>query len=123
MKSLQDLAAMRSKTQPLLDTSAEAGRARILVGMGTCGNAAGAKPVMAAFQEELARRDMTEVSLLQTGCIGICQYEPVVEVTMPGHDKVTYVKMSPTKVARIVAEHIAGGHPVTEYTIGAATNQ
>ena len=57
----------------------------------------------------------------QTGCIGLCQYEPIVEVTMPGPEKVTYVKMTPDKVGRVVADHIIGGKPVTEFTISAAT--
>ena len=73
-----------------------------------------------AFTEEIARRDLAGVLVTQTGCIGLCQYEPIVEVTMPGQEKVTYVKMTPDKVGRVVADHIIGGKPVTEFTIGAA---
>ena len=85
----------------------------------TCGIAAGARPVLAAFTDEVARRGVSNVTIAQTGCIGICQYEPVVEVFEPGREKVTYVKMTPEKAARVVAEHLINGKPVAEYTIGA----
>lgn len=119
MKSLAELKAIRDKTRAsvTLRENAEAGT-RVMVGMATCGIAAGARPVLNAFTEEVARRDLHGVLVTQTGCIGICQYEPVVEITCPGQEKVTYVKMTPEKVARVVSEHLVGGHPVTEYTIG-----
>ena len=94
-------------------------KTRVLVGMATCGIAAGARPVLNAFVEEVAKRNMTEkVAVTQTGCIGLCQYEPIVEVFEAGKDKVTYVKMTADKVARVVEEHLKGGKPVAEYTIG-----
>ena len=93
--------------------------ASVVVGMATCGIAAGARPVLAAFTDEVARRGVSNVTIAQTGCIGICQYEPVVEVFEPGREKVTYVKMTPEKAARVVAEHLINGKPVAEYTIGA----
>ncbi len=92
---------------------------RVVVGMATCGIAAGARPVLNAFTEEVAKRRLEGVTVAQTGCIGICQYEPVVEVFAPGKEKVTYVKMTPEKVARVVADHLVNGNVVTEYTIGA----
>ena len=93
---------------------------RVLVGMATCGIAAGARPVLNAFVEEVAKRNMTEkVAVTQTGCIGICQYEPVVEVLVPGQEKVTYVKMTPEKAVRVVNDHLVNGNVVTEFTIGA----
>ena len=88
--------------------------------MATCGIAAGARPVLNAFVEEVAKRNMTEkVAVTQTGCIGICQYEPVVEVLVPGQEKVTYVKVTPEMVARIVSDHLVNGNPVGEFTVGA----
>ena len=93
---------------------------RIVVGMATCGIAAGARPVMTAFMEEITKRNLSNVVIEQTGCIGICRLEPIVEVYVPGQEKVTYVKMSPDKVAKIVADHVVNGQPVSEYTIGAA---
>lgn len=121
MKSLEELAAIRDRMKNIVNTR-EAGEdnIRIAVGMATCGIAAGARPVLNAFTEEVARRELSGVTVTQTGCIGICQYEPVVEVFVPGKEKVTYVKMTPEKVARVVGEHIVGGTPVAEYTIGAA---
>ena len=99
---------------------AEASAVRVLVGMATCGLASGAGKVMEALKNSCQALNLEHVELISTGCIGLCQYEPIVEVTMPGQEKVTYVKMTPDKVGRVVAEHIIGGKPVTEFTIGAA---
>lgn len=119
MKSLAELQALRDKVKGTVGIrDGEEGKIRIVVGMATCGIAAGARPVLAAFTEEIAKRSLHNVAVTQTGCIGICQYEPVVEVHEAGKEKVTYVKMSADKVAKVVAEHIVNGNPVTEYTIG-----
>ena len=93
---------------------------RVVVGMATCGIAAGARPVMTSFLEEIGKRNLNNVAVEQTGCIGLCRLEPIVEVYAPGQDKVTYVKMTPDKVARVVSEHIVNGQVVAEYTIGSA---
>ena len=96
------------------------GERRVVVGMATCGIAAGARPVLNAFVEQVEQAGLSgSITVTQTGCIGICQYEPVVEVFEAGKEKVTYVKMTADKVARIVEEHLKVGKPVTEYTIGA----
>jgi NADP-reducing hydrogenase subunit HndB len=92
---------------------------RIVVGMATCGIAAGARPVLNSFVEEIGRRKLNNVVVTQTGCIGMCQYEPLVEVTEPGKEKVTYVRMTADKVARIVSDHLVNGNIVTEFTVGA----
>ena len=120
MKSLAELKAIRDKTRAAvtLRENAEAGT-RVMVGMATCGIAAGARPVLNAFVEEVAKRGLQDVMVTQTGCIGICQYEPVVEVVTPGQEKVTYVKMTPEKAVRVVNDHLVNGNVVTEYTIGA----
>ena len=120
MKSLEELAAIRDKMKQTVNTREAAhDSTRVVVGMATCGIAAGARPVLAAFTDEVARRGVSNVTIAQTGCIGICQYEPVVEVFEPGREKVTYVKMTPEKAARVVVEHLINGKPVAEYTIGA----
>ncbi|MBP8856117.1 MAG: (2Fe-2S) ferredoxin domain-containing protein [Oscillospiraceae bacterium] len=120
MKSLEELAAIRDKMRQTVDTREAAhDSVRVVVGMATCGIAAGARPVLNAFTEEVARREVSGVLVTQTGCIGICQYEPVVEVFVPGKEKVTYVKMTADKARRVVAEHLIGGAPVAEFTIGA----
>ena len=119
MKSLAELQAIRDKAKFELNMRHENPNAvRVLVGMATCGIAAGARPVLNAFTEELARREVTHAVVSQTGCIGICQYEPVVEI-YEGDTKTTYVKMDAEKVARVVSEHVIGKKPVTEFTIGA----
>jgi NADP-reducing hydrogenase subunit HndB len=105
MKSLKELEEIRNKTLSQIDIRKKGEGTRIVVGMATCGIAAGARPVLS-------------VMVSQTGCIGACRLEPMVEVYTPGNDKVTYVKVMPDMVSRIVAEHIVNGNPVTEFTIG-----
>ena len=121
MKTLEELNAIREKMKSTvaIRRESEAGT-RIVVGMATCGIAAGARPVLNAFAEEAAKIEDGSVLVTQTGCIGICQYEPVVEVTRPGEEKVTYVKMTAEKAKEVFEKHIKGGTPVAEYTIGAA---
>ena len=120
MKSFEELQAIRERVlnQVNLRKEREDG-VRVVVGMATCGIAAGARPVLNAFLEEIDKRKLTNVTVAQTGCIGMCRLEPIVEVYMPGEEKVTYVKMTADKVAQVVAEHIINKHVVSEYTIGA----
>ena len=120
MKSLAELQAIKERTLNAMTARNDSESAtRIVVGMATCGIAAGARPVMNAFTEELARRTLNNVTVSQTGCIGMCQYEPIVEVFVPGKEKVTYVQMTAEKVAKVVNDHIVNGNVVTEYTVGA----
>ena len=119
MKSLAELQAIKEKMQGKVALREGSGDKRVVVGMATCGIAAGARPVLSAFVEQVNAAGLTaNVTVTQTGCIGICQYEPVVEVFEAGKEKVTYVKMTTDKVARIVEQHLIGGKPVAEYTIG-----
>lgn len=119
MKSLAELAAIKERMQSKVVLREGSGEIRIVVGMATCGIAAGAAPVLNTLAEEIAKENLTDrVTVVQTGCIGICQFEPVVEVYEGGKEKVTYVKMTPDKAKRVVAEHIKGGKVVSEYTIG-----
>lgn len=121
MKSLAELEAIRQKTLENIAMRKEVhDSARVVVGMATCGIAAGARPVMLAFVEEINKRKLDHVTVSQTGCVGMCRLEPMVDVYLPGQEKVTYVKLTPDMVPRIVAEHIVNGRPVMEYTIGAA---
>ena len=123
MKSLADLQAIRARTLENINMRKEDDKAaRVVVGMATCGIAAGARPVMLKFLEEIKERDLQHVTVSQTGCIGMCRLEPMVDVILPGQEKVTYVRMKPDMVDRIVTEHLIGGTPVAEYTIGAAEN-
>ena len=120
MKSLEELAAIRAKM--LEQVSLRKGDnidTRIVVGMATCGIAAGARPVLTTMVDEVAKRQLNNVVVTQTGCIGICQFEPIVEVIDENGTKTTYVKMTPEKALRVVNDHIVNGNVVTEYTIGA----
>ena len=121
MKSIEELMAIRDKTRKNMTVREDTGdsKIRVVVGMATCGISAGARPVLNAFVDEIAKRDVKGVSVQQTGCIGMCQYEPIVEVTEPGKEKVTYVKMTPEKAVRVVNDHIVNGNPVAEFTVGA----
>ena len=122
MKSLAELQAIREKTLNRINLrkEEEGETTRVVIGMATCGIAAGARPVMLGFMDEINKRGLSQVTVSQTGCIGMCRLEPMVDVIVPGHEKVTYVHMTPEKVGRVVAEHIVNGRPVEEYTIGAA---
>ena len=121
MKSLEELKAIREKMQKQMDVRENnEDNIRVVVGMATCGIAAGARPVLAAFLEEVAKRELKNVTVTQTGCIGVCRLEPIAEVYVPGEEKVTYVKLKPEMVPRIVTEHLVNHNVVTEYSIGAA---
>ena len=125
MKSMAELEAIRQRTLQRINLRKEddSENIRVVVGMATCGIAAGARPVMMAFMDEINKRGLSQVTVSQTGCIGMCRLEPMVDVYLPGKEKVTYVHMTPEKVGRVVAEHIVNGRPVTEYTIGAAEDK
>ncbi len=123
MKSLEELAAIREKMkQKVAIREGADNTTRIVVGMATCGISAGARPVLSAFVEGVSEAGLSDsVMVTQTGCIGICQYEPVVEVFESGKEKVTYVKMTPEKAKEVIEKHIKGGNVIEEYTIGAVT--
>lgn len=120
MKSLAELQEIRNRAlnQVNLRKERENG-VRVVVGMATCGIAAGARPVLNAFVQEIEKRGLADVTVTQTGCIGMCRLEPIVEVYAPGADKVTYVHMTEEKAVRVVAEHLINNNVVSEYTIGA----
>lgn len=118
MKSLAELAAIREKMKDKVVLREGTNDIRIVVGMATCGIAAGARPVLNAFVEQVNNQGLSsKVTVTQTGCIGVCQYEPVVEIFQADKEKVTYVKMTPEKVGRVIEEHIKNGKVVAEYTI------
>ncbi len=123
MKSIEELLAIKEKAQAQMSARDADGNdgIRVVVGMATCGIAAGARPVLKALTEEIAKRNIKNVALTQTGCIGMCQYEPIVEVYVPGQEKVTYVEMTADKAVKVVLDHIVNGEVVKEYTVGAVT--
>ncbi|MBR4836634.1 MAG: (2Fe-2S) ferredoxin domain-containing protein [Clostridia bacterium] len=118
MKSLAELQAIKDKMKNKIVLREGNGDIRVVVGMATCGIAAGARPVLAAFVEEVNNAGLTEkVTVSQTGCVGYCQLEPIVEIHEAGKDKVTYVHMTADKAKKVVEEHLKGGKIVAEYTV------
>ena len=118
MKSLAELQAIKEKMKGKVALREGSSDIRVVVGMATCGIAAGARPVLNKFVEEVDKAGLTgRVIVSQTGCIGVCQYEPIVEVYEAGKDKVTYAKMTADKVEKIVEEHLKGGKVVAEYVL------
>lgn len=118
MKSLEELKAIREKMKGQVNMREEGENAtRVIVGMATCGIAAGARPVLNALSTLVQEKKLENVAVTQTGCVGLCQYEPIVEVLVPGKDKVTYVKMTAEKAREVVEQHLIRGQVVTEYTI------
>jgi len=119
-KSIEELRAIREKMRDQIDLrQKDEDGIRVVVGMATCGIAAGARPVLSAFTEEVRKRNLSNVTVGQTGCIGLCQHEPIVEVFEPGKEKVTYIDMDAEKAARVVLEHLVNRQVVTDYTVGA----
>lgn len=119
MKSLAELEAIREQAKADIAARGESAR-KVVVGMATCGIAAGARPVMNTLVEEIKVRSLNDVSVTMTGCIGVCRLEPIVEVYEADGDKITYVKIDPAKARRIVAEHLVNGRVCEDLTIGAA---
>lgn len=120
MKSLEELKKLRDESRKKVELREEKDSIRIVVGMATCGIAAGARPVLLALLDEVHKRNLVDVQVIQTGCIGMCRLEPIIEVYKPGEEKVTYVYMTEDKARQVVAEHIVNGKIVTEYTVGSS---
>lgn len=120
MKTMKELEEIKQKALETVNLRKDRQGTRVVVGMATCGIAAGARPVLISLLEEVKKRDLGEVTVAQTGCIGVCRLEPMIEVYLPGEEKVTYVNLNPEKVKRIVSDHLVNGQVVAEYTIGAA---
>lgn len=121
MKSLEELRAIREKMQGKVGVRSESeDQTRVVVGMATCGIASGARPVLTALSDAVQEQGLTNINVTQTGCIGLCQYEPIVEVMEPGKEKVTYVWMTPEKAMEVLRMHLLDGQVVTKYTLGAA---
>ena len=122
MKTLEELKAIREKMQSQVSMRAEDhNHIRVVVGMATCGIASGARPVLTKLSSLVQEKNLTDkISVTQTGCIGLCQYEPIVEVMEPGKPKITYIKMTPEKAEEVLERHLIGGHVVEDYTLSAA---
>lgn len=120
MKSLDELKKIREEAIKNVEMRNTDKDTRVVVGMATCGISAGARTVLSAFIEEVSKRNLNNVSVVQTGCIGMCTYEPIVEVYVPGKEKVTYIHVDAEKAKRITEQHLANKNVIKEYTIGSA---
>lgn len=118
MKSLKELEEIRNRVKQQMETRKTGNSTKIVVGMATCGISAGARPVLKAFMDDAAARGLTDVEICQTGCVGLCSLEPIVEVHKAGQEKVTYGKVTAEVARRIMAEHIVNDNIVNEYTVG-----
>ncbi len=123
MKSLEELKKLREESLKNIEMRNVDKDIRVVVGMATCGIAAGARPVLATLVEEVGKRNLDNVQVVQTGCIGMCTLEPIVEVYTTDKEKVTYVHVDPDKAKRIVSEHLVNNNVVYEYTIGSSEKQ
>ncbi|MBM3502217.1 MAG: (2Fe-2S) ferredoxin domain-containing protein [Armatimonadetes bacterium] len=121
MKTREELRAIRERAKAALAVRDSEGGLRVVVAMGTCGIAAGAREIMGALLDELSSRGLSDVSVTQTGCRGLCDREPMVEVLIPGRPGVSYCRLTPQAMRRIVADHLVNGQVVNEYAIGAGT--
>ncbi|MBO5321139.1 MAG: (2Fe-2S) ferredoxin domain-containing protein [Clostridia bacterium] len=118
MKSLAELQAIKDKMKNKVVLREGNNELRVVVGMATCGIAAGARPVLNTIVEAVNEGGLADkVTVSQTGCIGLCQFEPIVEIHEAGKEKVTYVKVDTDKAKRIIEEHIKGGKVIAEFTL------
>jgi NADP-reducing hydrogenase subunit HndB len=117
MKTLQELEEIRKKTLNKVNQRTDRTTTRVVVGMATCGIAAGARPVLVSIMDAVKEMGINDVIVAQTGCIGVCRLEPIVEVIKPGEEKVTYIKMTPEKAKRVIKEHVLEGRVVEEYVM------
>ncbi|MDR0222689.1 MAG: (2Fe-2S) ferredoxin domain-containing protein [Oscillospiraceae bacterium] len=120
MKTLAELQAIKEKMQGQVNLRDDDKSVRVVVGMATCGIAAGARPVLQAFSDLVQANNLKDVSVTQTGCIGLCQYEPIVEITRPGEEKVTYINMDAGKAKEVVERHLMRGVVMADYTINSS---
>lgn len=121
--TLEDLEKIKDRNFQKVNQGKDRQDTRIVVGMGTCGIAAGAVQVYETFEAEIENQGLKNIILVKTGCIGVCRLEPIVEVIKPGEEKVTYVKVTPNKVRNIIEQHIINGKVVEDFTIHLIENR
>lgn len=117
LRTMEDLRALRKDAHEEL-AARQTCDIQVIVGMGTCGIAAGAREVVTELLKELQRRNITNVSVTKTGCIGMCEREVLLDVVRPNEDRVTYGRIIPRDVSRIVGEHIVNGRVIEDLVVG-----
>ena len=122
MKSINEINAIRDKVRADIadrDPKNVGLKTRVVVGLATCGMAAGAKPVLETIKEEVSKKKLSNVEVTYAGCLGMCKLEPIVEVYVPGQPKITYIWVDAKKASEIMEKHLSGGIPCEEYMISA----
>jgi NADP-reducing hydrogenase subunit HndB len=119
VKSLEDLKRLREDALEKRKAKTASGQAQVIVGMGTCGIAAGARETMKAILDEIEKDNLSGIIVTQTGCIGMCEREPIVQVVVGEQPKVTYGKVTPEVARMIMKDHVVGGNIVQDHVIPA----
>ena len=119
----EDLDKIAQRMKKVMNLREGAGRAKIVVHMGTCGIAAGARAVMTALIEEIDKRNLEDVLLSISSCAGLCSREPMATVELQGKPPVKYVDLTPEKVLQVLEKHVIGGEIVTEYALAAGSER
>jgi NADP-reducing hydrogenase subunit HndB len=119
VKSLDDLKKIKEQATQKRDIKTASGQAQVTVAMGTCGIAAGARDTMKAVLETIETGNLQGIVVTQTGCIGLCEWEPIVQVTIGDQPKVTYGKVTPERAEQILKEHVVGGQVVKSLVVPA----
>ena len=117
ISNLEELKKLREKSIAVTAARKE-GKFRVIIGLGTCGIAAGGRKIMEVAMDEISKRGLKDVSVETTGCIGMCQNEPLMDIVRPGEPRVTYGNLKPEDVPRIIADHLVNGNVVEEKVIG-----
>ncbi|HHY11364.1 MAG TPA: (2Fe-2S) ferredoxin domain-containing protein [Firmicutes bacterium] len=117
MKSMEDLERLKEETLQDIRLRSSSGSPRIVVGMGTCGIAAGARETMLAMIDELKTRRKLDVTITETGCVGLCSKEPIAEIHIPGQPKVVYGNVDPSRGRQIVVSHIINHKPIDQWIL------
>ncbi len=117
IKSLEDLKRVREEALEKRSKTATSGKAQVIVGMGTCGIAAGARETMKAVLDYIETENLEDILVSQTGCIGLCEQEPILQVVRGEEEKVTYGKVTPEVAARILKDHVAEGNIVKDFVV------
>jgi len=120
LKTIEDLKRLRDRVQSETRVRQESSK-QIIVGMGTCGIAAGAREVMSAILDEIAKRKLEDITVRQTGCIGMCEKEVLVDIVLPGQPRITYGRVTPADIPKIITQHVINGQLIKEMVVGKIT--
>ena len=119
VKSVDDLKKIKEQAAQKREIKTAGGQAQVTVAMGTCGIAAGARETMKVVLDTIETDSLQGIIVTQTGCIGLCEWEPIVQVTVGEQPKVIYGKVTPERAQQILKEHVVGGQVVKSLVVPA----